>query len=79
MLRANGVSLRRDSSGEFVVRLANAKPGEGYFSNDLDDAVATGLDMAQRRDAAESAAVAARDANRKQEVRDLMAFVFSNR
>ena len=59
LLRANGVTLRRDSSGEFVVRLANAKLGEGYFTDDLDDAVATGLDMAQRRDAAEAAREAA--------------------
>ena len=79
LLRANGVSLRRDSSGEFVVRLANAKLGEGYFTDDLDDAVATGLDMAQRRDAAEAAAVAARNAQQSEDVRDLMAFVFSNR
>jgi hypothetical protein len=56
LLKANGVFLRRDSSGEFVVRLANAKPGEGCYTDDLDDAVATGLRMADERDAAEAAA-----------------------
>jgi hypothetical protein len=76
LLRANGVFLRRDSSGEFVVRLANAKLGEGYFTDNLDDAVQTGLAMADERDAAEAAA---RNAQRGEDVRDLIAFVFSNR
>jgi hypothetical protein len=74
LLRANGVSLFRNASGEFQIRLCNsARNAPYYFTDDLDDAVATGLRMADERDAA------ARNAQQSEDVRDLMAFVFSNR
>jgi hypothetical protein len=77
LLRANGVSLFRNASGEFQNRLCNsARNAPYYFTDDLDDAVQTGLRMADDRDAAEAAA---RNAQRGEDVRDLMAFVFSNR
>ena len=77
MLRANGVSLFRNQLGEFQVRLCNsARNAPYYFTDDLDDAVQTGLRMADKRDAAE---VAARNAQRGEDVRDLMSFIFSNR
>jgi hypothetical protein len=51
LLRENGVSLFRNASGEFQVRLCNsARNAPYYFTDDLDDAVTMGLRMAQRRD-----------------------------
>ena len=77
LLRANGVSLFRNASGEFQIRLCNsARNAPYYFTDDLDDAVQTGLRMADERDAAEAAA---RNAQHSEDVRNLMAFVFSNR
>ena len=77
LLKSNGVSMFRNASGEFQIRLCNSpRNAPYYFTEDLDDAVATGLRMADERDAAEAAA---RNAQRKEDVRDLMAFVFSNR
>lgn len=52
LLKSNGVSLFRNASGEFQIRLCNsARNAPYYFTDDLDDAVTTGLAMAQRRDA----------------------------
>ena len=81
LLKANGVSLFRNASGEFQIRLCNSpRNAPYYFTDNLDDAVTTGLAMAQRRDDDEAAREsAARNAQRKEDVRDLMAFVFSNR
>jgi hypothetical protein len=57
LLHANGVSLFRNASGEFQVRLCNSpRNAPYYFTDDLDDAVQTGLRMADERDAAEAAA-----------------------
>jgi hypothetical protein len=54
LLRANGVSLFRNASGEFQIRLCNsARNAPYYFTDDLDDAVTMGLTMAQRRDGEE--------------------------
>lgn len=51
LLRANGVSLFRNASGEFQIRLCNSpRNAPYYFTDDLDDALATGLEMAHRRD-----------------------------
>jgi hypothetical protein len=77
LLRANGVSLFRNASGEFQIRLCNSpRNAPYYFTDDLDDAVQTGLRMADERDAAEAAA---RNAQQSEDVRDLVSFVFSNR
>lgn len=55
LLKSNGVSLFRNASGEFQIRLCNsARNAPYYFTDDLDDAVATGLRMADERDAAEA-------------------------
>lgn len=43
-----GVVLVR-GRGEYRVRLASQAPGEGYSTNDLADAIATGRDLARRR------------------------------
>jgi hypothetical protein len=57
LLKSNGVSLFRNASGEFQIRLCNsARNAPYYFTDDLDDAVTTGLAMAQRRDDDEAAA-----------------------
>jgi hypothetical protein len=62
VLKPFGVTFRRDSSGDYVVRLAYAKAGEGYFTDDIDDAVDTGIYLA--RSAAAQALETAR-ANRR--------------
>ena len=50
----------RNASGEFQIRLCNsARNAPYYFTDDLDDAVTTGLAMAQRRDDDEAAREAA--------------------
>ena len=72
LLKANGVSLFRNASGEFQIRLCNsARNAPYYFTDDLDDAVTTGLTMAS-------------EAARLQELTEIdaangVSFVFSNR
>ena len=81
VLKPFGVTFRRDSSGDYVVRLAYAKAGEGYFTDDIDDAVATGIYLA--RNAAAKAIEEARAKRRAEitpsDVRDVVSFLFSNR
>jgi hypothetical protein len=43
-----GVTLSKNCHAEYVVRLKNAPRGEGYFTNDLTDALETGKLMAER-------------------------------
>lgn len=51
-LRALGVTLNRTAvPGEFRVALAGVRPSQGggsYYTEDLEDAVATGRDMSRR-------------------------------
>jgi hypothetical protein len=47
-----GINLGKTAGGDFRVRYPDAAPGEGYFTNDLADALATGKQMAIERDAA---------------------------
>jgi predicted DNA-binding transcriptional regulator YafY len=64
LLKSNGVSLFRNASGEFQIRLCNsARNAPYYFTDDLEDAVAMGLRMANERNAAKSANAAAESAN----------------
>ncbi len=37
------ITIARTSYGEFKVRIKGAPKGEGYFTPDLDDALATGI------------------------------------
>lgn len=48
-IRSVGLSVSYDSAtGEFRVTLPGSKAGEGYFTDDRADALATALDMAAR-------------------------------
>jgi hypothetical protein len=49
-LAKRGVTIRRNNYAEFVVRLKGSPLGQGYFADALDDALSTGLYMADRRD-----------------------------
>lgn len=44
-----GVTLAKLYGNEYRVRLKGAPAGEGYFTDDLDDAIATGKEMAKQR------------------------------
>lgn len=46
-LIAVGVRLQKPSRDEFQVRLTGSKPGDGYFTTDLQDALDTGRAMAK--------------------------------
>lgn len=45
-LRLRGITLRH-TDGEYRVNFKNGDEATAYYTNDLDDAVATGLAMAQ--------------------------------
>lgn len=47
-LKPLNVTIRKNSYGEFVVRIKGSPPGHGYFGTELDDALATGKEMARR-------------------------------
>ncbi len=46
LLAARDVTIFRNGAGDYVVRIKGSKPGEGYFTTDLSDALATGRKMA---------------------------------
>ena len=49
-LAAHGMSIQKTDAGDYrVYPKGSRNPDEGYFTDDLDDAVATGIDMAARR------------------------------
>jgi len=49
-LKPLGVTMRRSGvPGELLVRVKGTAPGEGYFTDDLEDALATGKAMASHR------------------------------
>lgn len=47
-LAAIGITLLRTSEGEFEVKRRGELSGNGYFTNDLADALSTGLAIAAR-------------------------------
>jgi len=47
ILRALGIVIRRED-GEFRVNFRGGDEATAYYTNDLDDAVGTGRDMARR-------------------------------
>lgn len=48
-MQANGMVIRMED-GEYRVNFKHGFEATAYYTNDLEDAVATGVDMAQRRD-----------------------------
>lgn len=48
-MQANGMVIRCED-GEYRVNFKHGFEATAYYTNDLEDAVATGVDMAQRRD-----------------------------
>jgi len=43
-----GVSIKKNDYDEFVVNLKGGKEATTYYTNDIEDAVNTGMDMAKR-------------------------------
>lgn len=41
------VTIRKNEHAEYVVRIKGSPVGHGYFTNDLNDALATGKSMAK--------------------------------
>lgn len=48
-MRDHGMVIRSED-GEYRVNFKHGFEATAYYTNDLEDAVATGVDMAQRRD-----------------------------
>lgn len=46
VLSLDNITVRKDGSGDYVVRVKGSPAGEGYFTNDLQDAYDTGRAMA---------------------------------
>lgn len=54
-LRAEGLTVTRTGHGQEVkVRVKGSPAGEGYFTDDMQDALDTGRDMARRAAAQEA-------------------------
>lgn len=47
-IRAMGLSVKKDEAGDYVVNYKGAKPGEGHYTDDLDDALGTARIMAKK-------------------------------
>lgn len=54
-LREIGVTLRKDAFGDFLVHVKGTPTETTYFTQDLDDAVATGQAMVEKAKAIEAA------------------------
>ncbi len=48
ILRALGLVIRRENDGEYRINFQGGDEATAYYTNDLDDAVGTGRDMARR-------------------------------
>jgi hypothetical protein len=47
-LKQLGITIRKNVYDEYIVRIKGSLKGEGYFTTDLDDALATGKHMASQ-------------------------------
>ncbi|MFA5604171.1 MAG: hypothetical protein WDA12_04925 [Bacilli bacterium] len=50
ILRERGMVIKRDEYGEYQVNFSEGKEATAYYTDDLEDAVNTGLSMADWRD-----------------------------
>jgi hypothetical protein len=62
-----GYALSKDEAGEYVVRLRGSPPGEGYFTDDLQDAVGTAQEMARRAESQSRSQIVPRRMNPRDE------------
>lgn len=49
LLRPYSMTITK-KDGDYRVNFSGGKEESAYYTNDIDDAVATGIDMAQRKD-----------------------------
>jgi hypothetical protein len=49
-LTSRGITIRRTDDGEYRVNYRHGREATAYYTDDLDDAHTTGLDMAAIRD-----------------------------
>jgi len=47
-IRGLGLTVKKDAAGDYVVNYKGYKPGEGHFTDDLDDALGTAKQMAKK-------------------------------